>query len=204
MFTFNRALLIESAPVWLFVIAIAHSAQRPKTEVLRWTEGKPGCTFSADDDGKYRYGMWTDDLGVVIAVDADEVRKAQLRAEPLFALFVTARYRGKHSVSITPSEISLEFVNHYQTVQNAIDPDEFARKQSDAAAFVQSRSLRPANLDAEHSEATGWIFFSAKSKWLGDWKKQEQFALRIQMADRTLQFPFALPPSRGDLLLRWR
>jgi len=70
--------------------------------------------------------------------------------------------------------------------------------------FLQSRSLRAAQLDQRNSEASGWIFFSAKSKWLGDWKSQELFVLRVPLADRLIEFPFALPPSRGDLLLRRR
>jgi len=197
-------------------------ASEPHTTV-RWAEGNPGCTFSADDDGKYRYGMWDDDLGVVIAVDADEVRKTKLRAEPLFALFVTLRYRGNESALINPADSTLEFLTHYHTVQRAINPDEFAHKlQGETAAlaakgqadrsrsltetaqFLQSRGLRAVRLDRQTPETTGWIFFSGKSKWIGDWKAQEQFVLRIPVGDRTLEFPFALPPSRGDLLLRRR
>ncbi len=26
---------------------------------VRWDEQRPGCTFSRDDDGKYRYGLST-------------------------------------------------------------------------------------------------------------------------------------------------
>lgn len=198
-------------------------ANEPPPTTLRWTEGNPGCTFSADDDGKYRYGIWTDDLGVVIAVDADEVRKAGLRIEPLLALFVTLRYRGKESASIDPAAFSLEFVNHYHTIQKAIDPDEFADKlqvQAPALAvkgeedrsrsltvtaqFLKSRSLRATRLNPQTTETSGWVFFNARSKWIGNWKTQEQFVLRIPLAGRTFEFPFALPPSRGDLLLRRR
>lgn len=62
-------------------------------ETIRWGEGRPGCTFTAGDDGKYRYGLWAGELGIVIAVEADEVRKANLRVEPLFAVF----FRGSIS-----------------------------------------------------------------------------------------------------------
>jgi len=213
---------------------------RGEKPTLRWTEGQSGCTFSADDDGKYRYGLWTDDLGIVIAVDADEVRKAGLRIEPLFGVFVTLRYRGKDSMSVNPADISLEFVKHYHDVQKAVDPNDFAAKlQNDADSFAEetqreirrhpekkiekesilqvhqkdiretqdflkSHSLRPARLDSANPEVTGWVFFSAKSKWIGDWKKQEQFVLRIPVADQVIEFPFALPPSQGDLSLRRR
>lgn len=199
-----------------------HASARPQPNVLRWAEGLPGCTFSADDDGRYRYGLWTDDFGIVIAVDADEVRKASLRVEPLFAIFVSLRYRGKQSLSFDPASIRLEFVSHYHAVQNAIDPDDFAAKlerdtgkkaekgssaQNDVKQtqeFLRSRGLRPIRLDSTNSEVAGWIFFSAKSKWIGDWKKQEQFLLRVPIAGQEIEFPFALPPSQGDVLLRRR
>jgi hypothetical protein len=226
----------------LILVAFAFSQDRhqPGLSIQRWTEGQSGCTFSADDDGKYRYGVWTDDFGVVIAVDADEVRKAHLRIEPLFGVFVTLRYRGKDSLAVNPTGISLEFVKHYHDGQNAIDPDDFAaRLRSDADAFAQetereiskhperkaeresilrvhekdvsetqeflrSHSLRPIRLDSANPEVTGWVFFSTKSKWIGGWKKQEQFVLRIPITDRVIEFPFALPPSQGDLILRRR
>jgi hypothetical protein len=224
----------------LACIGWAVPADWAQANVLRWTEGRSGCTFSADDDGKYRYGIWTDDFGIVIAVDADEVRKASLRVEPLFAILVTLRYRGKDSLSVDPADISLEFVKHYHDLQKAIDPNDFARQlQNDADAFaeetqreisrhpekkgekesilrihekdvaetrefLQSRSLRRARLDSAHTDVTGWVFFSAKSKWIDDWKKQEQFVLRVPVAGRVIEFPFALPPSQGDLLLRRR
>jgi hypothetical protein len=224
----------------LLVIAVGQANGQTQPNVLRWAEGNSGCTFSADDDGKYRYGLWTDDFGIVIAVDADEIRKASLRIEPLVAIFVTVRYRGKGALSFDPASASLEFASHSHAVQNAIDADDFARKlQSNADAFAQeiqreitkhpeekeeresmlrvhendvmqteeflrSRSLRPVQLDSANSEATGWIFFNAKSKWIGDWKKQEQFVLRVPIPGQVIEFPFALPPSQGDLLLRRR
>ena len=207
---------------------------------IRWTEGQSGCTFSADDDGKYRYGLWTDDFGIVLAVDADEVRKATLRIEPTFAIFLTVRYRGKKSLSVAPENITLEFVKHYHDTQKTINPEDFAaRLQNDADAFARktqneirkhperkaeletalrahqkdlsdtqefakSRSLRMVSLNSAHPDATGWVFFSARSKWIGDWRKQELFVVRIPLEDKLVEFAFALPPSQGDLLLRRR
>jgi hypothetical protein len=223
-----------------FVSLGAAASGNSSMETLRWTEGKPGCTFSADDDGKYRYGLWSEDLGVVMAVDADEIRKAGLRVEPLFAVPLTIRYRGQDSVAIHPGKISMEFVSHYRTLQTAVDPDEVANRMehdSDAsqaemekeiskhpekraaqealiqdhqknvretAEFVRSHCLREVRLDRDHPEASGWVFFSTKSKWIGNWKKQEQLVLRVPIEDRVIEFPFALPPSAGDLLLRKR
>jgi hypothetical protein len=212
----------------------------PTVPTLRWIEGQPGCTFSADDDGRYRYGLWTQDFGIVLAVDSLELQKAGRRTEPILTLLLTLRYRGKDSFSLEPSAITLEFVKHAHDLHPALDPGEVANKfrtDSDQLAktserevqkhpdkktdlesqlkehqeniaqmltFLDSRSLRTLKLDPVHPEASGWVYFSASSKWIGDWKKQEEFVLRIPLADQVVEFPFALPPSEGDLLLRRR
>jgi hypothetical protein len=70
--------------------------------------------------------------------------------------------------------------------------------------FLSAHSLRPAKLDPGNPEVGGWVFFSTRSKWIGDWKKREDFVLRIPFEDRVFEFPFSLPPSQGDLILRRR
>ena len=210
------------------------------TPTLRWTDGQPGCTFSADDDGRYRYGLWTNDFGIVLAVDSQELQKASQRTEPIFALLLTLRYRGQGSLSLEPRAVTLEFVNHSRDLHPALDPGEIAvRFRSDSERFattterdirkhpgkkaelestlaeqqksitemlqfLDERSLRALRLDPSHAETSGWVYFSARSKWIGDWKKQEEFLLRVPLADQVIEFPFALPPSEGDLLLRRR
>lgn len=207
---------------------------------LRWTEGQPGCTFSADDDGRYRYGIWTNDFGIVLAVDSQELQKAGRRTEPIFTALLTLRYRGKDSLSLKPGAITLEFVKHSRDLHSALDPGELAarfradsaqftstverdiskhpskkadlertlqdhqRNVADMLTFLDARSLRTLRLDPAHPEASGWVYFGATSKWIGDWKKQEEFILRIPLAGQVIEFPFALPPSQGDLLLRRR
>src|SRR5258707_12777267 len=39
--------------------AFASGKNKNKIPAVRWVEGNPGCTFSRDDDGKYRYGIWS-------------------------------------------------------------------------------------------------------------------------------------------------
>ncbi|MFZ0283682.1 MAG: hypothetical protein WAL32_00495 [Terriglobales bacterium] len=213
---------------------------RAPIPTLRWTEGLPGCTFRADDDGRYRYGLWTNDFGVVVAIDSQELQKASRRTEPIFTVLLTLRYRGKDSLSLDPSAITLEFVKHARDVHPALDPlevaarfqadsDQFAKitereiqKHSKKKAelestlqehqknvaemltFLATQSLRSLRLDPAHTDAEGWVYFSASSKWIGDWKKQEEFVLRIPLPDQAIECPFALPPSEGDLLLRRR
>jgi hypothetical protein len=207
---------------------------------LRWEEGQPGCTFSRDDDGKYRYGFWTADFGIVLAVDSQELEKARRRGQAMFAVLLTMHYRGKDSVDVVPGRITLEFVKHYHDAHPALDPDSLATKQqndtdalaeetereirkhpekkeqqeakltagqkdtADMIEFLKTSSLRAITLDSGHPEASGWVLFSTKSKWIDDLQKQEEFVLRVPFGNRIVEFPFSLPPSEGDLILRRR
>src|SRR5262249_29381910 len=97
-----------------------------------------GCTFSADDDGRYRYGLWTDDFGIVLAVDSQELQKTVRRTEPVFALLLTVKYRGGDAFSIHPADITLEFVKHYHEIQPTLDPDVLSsRFQKEADGFTR-------------------------------------------------------------------
>jgi hypothetical protein len=212
----------------------------PVTPALGWEEGQPGCPFSRDDDGKYRYGFWTADFGIVLAFDSQELEKARRRGQAMFAALLTMHYRGKDSVDVAPGKITLEFVKHYHDVHPALDPDSLAtQQQSDADAlaqetereirkhpekkaekeillaarqkdaaemieFLRTRSLRAITLDTGHPEASGWVLFSSKSKWIDGLQKQEEFVLRVPFGNRIVEFPFSLPPSEGDLILRRR
>jgi len=242
----SRDKMASLVVLWLLATLLAPALLAPSgakgqaDAVLRWAEGQPGCTFSADDDGKYRYALWTDDFGITIAVDSLELQKSVRRIEPLFAVWFTVHYRGATSISLKPDVISLEFVKHEHDVERSLDPENLAVKlQADADAFaktterevqkhpekkaekesalqlhlqdvqetenfLKARSLLPATLDAAHADASGWVFFNARSKWVGDWKAQEEFVLRIPVGQKVMEFPFALPPSAGDLPLRRR
>jgi len=231
------ALLVGS--LMLVPCVVAQTKSEENVGSLRWAEGTPGCTFSADSDGKYRYGLWTDDFGIILAVDVDEVRKTAERVEPILAVHLTIRNRSDRAFGLDPRNITLKFVDHYQQVQSATDPDDLAANvQKDAdtfrrdqqrelfkhperrdeieklssahlesiaatQAFLRSSALKANQVNAGQSD-TGWLFFNAKSKWIQNWKKQEQFVLRVPVAGRAVEFPFALPPSQGDLILRKR
>ncbi len=207
---------------------------------IRWIEGEKGCTFERGEDGKYRYGLWTDDLGVTLAVDSQELQKTRRRLEPMVGILLTVRYRGTASLYLKTNTISLEFVKHEHVVHAAFDPEalaehlqagadaleedaerekrkhpeKFAEKEkllqayqkqlTEMLDFLSTRSLRPVTLDSETRDANGWLFFSAKNKWIGDWKAREDFVLRIPMENYVLEFPFSLPPNEGELLLRKR
>jgi len=121
-------------------LSISSSSDKaPAISTLRWEEGKPGCTFSRDDDGKYRYGLWTADFGIVLAVDSQELEKVRRRAQPLLALQLSVHYRGKDSLDVVPGKIALEFVKHYHDVRIALDPGDLASKrQHDADVLMEN------------------------------------------------------------------
>jgi hypothetical protein len=105
----------------------------PKPPVLRWDEARPGCTFSRTEDGKYHYGLWSDDVGITVAVDSQELEKVRRRHEPFFGVLLSLRYRGQGTLVVSAENISLEFVKHFQVVQTSLDPDDFsAQVQTDA------------------------------------------------------------------------
>jgi hypothetical protein len=207
---------------------------------VRWSEAHPGCTFSRDDDGKYRYGLWSGDVGIILAVDAREVQIIRHRIEPIFGVVLTVRYRGSEELDANANGTTLQFVKHFNVVQTSLDPDSYVQKiQSDANAlddetrraiakhplekqarearlqdyqksvtelieFLNKNSLRPAHLDRANPEVTGWVFFNTENKWLGKWKEQEEFVLRLPLDGKIFEFRFKLPPKEGELLLRKR
>jgi hypothetical protein len=80
----------------------------------------------------------------------------------------------------------------------------FQKDSAELVEFVSKNSLRAANLDAGNPEVSGWVLFSTKNKWLGGWKRQEEFVLRWPVAGKIFEFPFKLPPNAGELVLRHR
>src|ERR1700733_7604299 len=96
--------------------------------IVRWNEEQPGSTFSRGDDGKYRYGVWSGDVGVVLAVDARELQIIRHCIEPIFGVFLTIRYRGNGNLDASAEEITLQFVKHFKVVQTALDADDYTEK----------------------------------------------------------------------------
>jgi hypothetical protein len=244
--TLRFRVLAVTAAIPLVVAALpqrlpAVSKKDTPPPALRWAEGQPGCAFSRDRDGKYRYSLWTADYGVILAVDSQELQLIPKRVpEPYFSLQLTVRYRGQGSLVVNPRRATLEFVKHFKLVQPALDPEEFARQTQDDADevehqtkreiekhperredrekyveayqkealefldFLTQRTLPAVQLDSSRNEVNGWVLFSAKNKWLGSWKRPEEFLLRLPLGDRVVEFPFALPAQQGDLILRQR
>ncbi len=225
----------------IFIGTASCSTQKAASNaVVRWAAGTRGSTFSRTADGKYVYTLKDDVFEVAIGIDSQELEKVRHRPLPVFTIHLDARYTGEKSLEFTPSLITLEFVNHFQVVNKALDPDELTARiqndidslgdetahevrkhpeksqgknsllqphlkdMTDLVGFISLYSLRPTTLNSGNTTTDGWIFFSTKSKWIGKWKPQEGFILRVPLKDKILEFPFTLPPSKGDLVLRRR
>ncbi len=70
--------------------------------------------------------------------------------------------------------------------------------------FISTSSLREGGLDASKTSASGWIFFSIQNRWIGPWRRPEQFVFRMPLANAMVEIPFELPPKGGKLELRPR
>ncbi len=75
---------------------------------------------------------------------------------------------------------------------------------TEMSEFVNAHSLRTVMLTPAEPEGSGWIFFDTTNKWIGSWKKKEEFLLRVPFKNRVFVFPFTLPPTEGDQILRRR
>jgi hypothetical protein len=126
---------------------------KAKISAVRWDEGRPGCTFSSSDDGRYHYGLWYEDVGITLAVDSQELEKVHRRHERFFAVLVEVRYRGQVTLDFGIENISLEFVKHFQVVQTALDPDTFSEKVQNDADELDHQTAREVEKHPEKKEA---------------------------------------------------
>ena len=70
--------------------------------------------------------------------------------------------------------------------------------------YLSTKALQDITLDTGQPEITGMVFFNTKTKWKGDWKKEENFVLRIPGDKVVFEFPFTLPPVGEEPTLQQR
>jgi hypothetical protein len=80
----------------------------------------------------------------------------------------------------------------------------FQKETSELLEFISKSSLRPTRLGQGNPETHGWVLFSINGEWIGRWKKQEEFILRVPADGKVFEFPFQLPPKPGEIMLRKR
>jgi len=78
----------------------------------------------------------------------------------------------------------------------------YEKEAAEFIEFLTSQYIEPMTLNPGNPEAHGWAFFATSNKWIGPWKQHEDFILSVWMKDRIWQFPFSLPPTEGELILR--
>ena len=81
---------------------------------------------------------------------------------------------------------------------------EYQKEAAEFLEFLSTQTLEPNTvmLTPGNPEDHGWVLFATSNKWIGPWKEREDFILSVWMKDKIWQFPFSLPPSPGDLILR--
>lgn len=131
----------------LFLLLPDHGSAKPlpeksKTPAVRWDEQTPGCTFSRDPDGKFRFGLSSADVGLTLAVDSQELEKVHRRHEPFFAVLLRVSYRGREPIDFDIQNISLEFVKHFRVVQTSLDPDDFSQRVQNDADTLNDQTAR--------------------------------------------------------------
>lgn len=70
--------------------------------------------------------------------------------------------------------------------------------------FLSTSTLRANGFDGSKTSASGWIFFSTQNRWIGPWRRPEQFVFRIPVGRALVEIPFELPPRGGKIELRPR
>jgi hypothetical protein len=70
--------------------------------------------------------------------------------------------------------------------------------------YLSAKTLRDTVLDSGQPETSGLVLFNTRTKWKGDWKKEENFVLRIPLQNVAIEFPFRLPPTDEGPELRKR
>ncbi len=80
----------------------------------------------------------------------------------------------------------------------------YQKEAAEFIEFVSTQTLDPAGLTLTpgNPEAHGWVLYATSNKWIGPWKEREDFIISVWMKDKIWQFPFSLPPTEGDLILR--
>jgi hypothetical protein len=132
-----------------------------------------------------------------------------------------SKHRQVVKTSLEPNEIVQHLQEDVDSLTDQVErhevrkhPEQKEQKEAELQArlkdytemmdFVSTQSLRYAVLSPAKPAISGWVFFSVKDRWIGPWRKPEEFILRLRVADLMVEFPFSLPPKSGGIELRRR
>jgi len=79
---------------------------------------------------------------------------------------------------------------------------QYEKEGAEFIEFLTTQYIEPVTLNPGNPEVHGWAFFATSSKWIGPWKKREDFIVSVWTKDRVWDFPFSLPPTEGEPILR--
>jgi len=88
--------------------------------------------------------------------------------------------------------------------KDALEATLKAQQQNTSQTMEWARAKTLPSTPAENNEVSGWLLFAARSRWIGELNRQEEFLLRVPLGNVVVEFPFTLPPSQGDVRLRTR
>jgi hypothetical protein len=88
---------------------------------------------------------------------------------------------------------------HRESVARAYQKD-----VAELLEFVNNQTMKSMTLGQTAPHVSGWVLFGTNNRWIGKWKKREELIFRMPLSDRTLEFPFTLPPTEGEVQLKKR
>ncbi len=194
----------------------------------RTSDGKYGYSLK-DDDCEIAIAIDSQELEKVrhrpipiftIRLDAHYTGQKSIELTPDTMTLEFADHFQVVSKTLDPDELTTRIQNDIDTLGDETEhevrkhPEKKQEKDSllqahlkdmtDLVGFISLHSLRSTTLNPGNPMTGGWIFFNTKSKWIGRWKAQEELVLRVPVAGKIFEFPFGLPPSKGDMILRRR
>jgi hypothetical protein len=134
------------------------------------------------------------DVAMVVAIDRQELEKVHRRHEPFFAVLLEVRNRGQQALEVKPDKITLEFVQHFQVEQPALDPDDFSVKLQNDADALNDQAAREVKKNPE-KKAEKESFVRA---YLKDSAELQEFVGKNSL--RTTQLDAANPTTSGWVL----
>src|SRR5450432_118838 len=149
------------------VVSVFLAVQNKSTSPLAVQQSKAGLEFV--NHSQWRFGSWDpDNLANHIQNQTDDL------------MHQTDKDLEKRPGKVEQNEDRLR--EHQKLVSEMLD-------------FLSTQGLKDAVLDPTTPQVSGWVFFPSRGKWVGDWKKREEFVFRIPIGEWMVEFPFQLPPS---------
>lgn len=152
----NSCLYNACVLLMLAAASATHSFAQTKSNhslpAVRWKEGSSGCTFARGNDGKYSYGLRTQDLYVILSVDAQELQLTRRRLTHFLGVFLDVDYQGSGTLLFDPGTATLEYASHYHVMKESLDPVEFAERIEAGGEAVSDETARQVEKHPERKE----------------------------------------------------